>query len=98
MSRVLDLIFLLGCAEDDVYYKGNVQSVCDVCCILYSRLHAADKESEIWFLGGPPGGEEWFCGTLYNFTIDRLMRELNDSSAGAVIRKLKIVTEKQHAS
>lgn len=93
MSRVLDLVFLLDCAEDEVYYKANVQSVCDVCCLLYSRLHASDREVEIWFVGGPPGEEEWFGGTLYNFVIDRLMRELANSTPAAVIRKLKITTQ-----
>ena len=93
MSKVLDLVFLLGCDQDIVYYNNKACSVCDVCCLVYSRLHATSVKG-VWFNGGPPGEEQWFGSTLYNFVIDRLMRELDGSSPREVIQRLKI-TKKQ---
>lgn len=94
MSKVLDLVFLLECDQDQVYYKNKAHSVCDLCCVIYSRMHATSVK-EIWFSGGPPGTEEWFGGTLYNFVIDRLMRALDNSSPKEVMQRLKITAKEQ---
>ena len=92
MSKVLELVFLLDCDQDQVYYKNQTHFVCDVCCLAYSRLHSTSVK-EIWFKGGPPGMEEWFGGTLYNFVIDRLMRALDNSTPTEVIQRLKITAK-----
>ena len=86
MTKVLDIAYLLGCDQDQIYFKQESRTICDLCCELFSRHHA--KTVTIWFWGGPPGAEEWFEGTLYQFVIDRIMGELLASSPGIVIRML----------
>jgi hypothetical protein len=86
MTKVLDIAYLLGSDQDLVFFKQESRTVCDLCCELISRHHA--KTVAIWFFGGPPRAEEWFEGTLYQFVVDRIMRELLATSPGIVIRML----------
>ena len=96
MERALDLVYLLDCYQDIVYFHHAGKTICDVCCDVYKKHHAKAVEG-IWFEGGPPGCKEWFCGTLYQVLIDRLMCELVlTGKPGDVIRKLKL-RKKQNA-
>ena len=96
MDRALDLLYLLDCYQDIVYFHNQATTIGDVCCSVYSKHHAKSVEG-IWFEGGPPGVTEWHCGTLYQVIIDRLMRELALAERHRdVIRKLKL-RKKQNA-
>lgn len=86
MAKVLNIAYLLGCDQDLIYFKQQERTICDLCCELVSRHHA--KTVTIWFMGGPPEAEQWFEGTLYQYVIDRIMRELLETSPGIVIRML----------
>ena len=96
MNRALDLLYLLNCYQDIVYFHERGRTICEVCCDIYSKHHVKTVQ-DLWFLGGPPGYEEWYCGTLYQVIIDRLMHELAlAEKPGDVIRKLKL-RKKQNA-
>lgn len=48
---------------------GDTRSNC------YRLMHYLDP---IWFLGGPPGGIEWYNGTPLNFFVDCLFNDVLD--------------------
>lgn len=93
MSRVLDIVFLLGRENDVVFFDDTSYTICDLCCHLYSKSDA--KNVTIWFEGGPPPtsplvAQEWYNGTLYNYVIDRIMYAITLSTVREVLRQLKI--------
>jgi len=99
MSKVLDIVFLLGRENDMVFFKGNEYSVCDLCCEIYSRHHA--KTVQVWFEGGPPPtppsvASEWYEGSLYTFVLDRIMHDIaTNGGVGNTIRRLKVTAKKK---
>lgn len=95
IEQTLRVLKLLGCDHDTVYWKDKATTPNTICQNLYQEYHPANVK-EVWFYGGPPSRKGWWCGTLYQFIIDRLMRDLNTTSAGDMIRKLKL--GKKHAS
>jgi len=92
MTKVLDIVYLLGVEHDEVFFKGTSRTVSELCCELFSKHHA--KTVRVWFEGGPPNNKEWFEGSLYQFVVDRIMMTITRTGIGAVIRHLKITIAK----
>jgi len=95
IEQTLKVLKLLGCDRDFVYWKARTTTPNEICQNLCQQHHPNNVKG-IRFYGGPPNQKQWWYGTLYQYVIDRLMQDLDTSSAGDMIRKLKL--GKKHAS
>lgn len=69
------LHYVFNSGYDEISHDGTTMTVMD---LARRNINVPARSMLFWFWGGPPDGEDWFCGSFVTMLIDRYFYNMVD--------------------